>query len=58
MINHVYEIVCDHCGNADYVHGMQNKTELKAELIARGFIVKVGFKFVFCDESCERAYIA
>lgn len=52
MINHVYEVKCDHCGMADYVHGIQNKKELKAELIARGYVVWGDLKQLFCNDEC------
>lgn len=57
MINHVYEVKCDTCGMADYVHGIQNKVELKEELIARGYVVIGPLSYLFCDESCKDAFV-
>lgn len=58
MINHVYEVKCDTCGMADYVHGCQNKTELKEELIARGYVIVGQFiAYLFCDESCKSKFV-
>lgn len=49
----VYEVVCDCCNMADYIHGCQNKKQLKTELEARGYIVKGNCKQLFCDEKCS-----
>jgi hypothetical protein len=48
----VYEVVCDCCGMADYIHGCSNKKELAVELTARGYIVKGNCTSIFCDENC------
>lgn len=53
-IHPVYEVVCDCCGMADYIHGVSNKKELATELVARGYIVVGNCKTIFCDEVCER----
>jgi len=50
----VYEAVCDSCAMADYVHGVNNKKELKTELEARGYILIGNCQQIFCDETCER----
>ena len=52
-VHPVYEVVCDCCGMADYIHGCNNKKQLAVELIARGYIVKSNCRLIFCDESCE-----
>lgn len=51
-VHPVYEVVCDCCNMADYIHGCNNKKELKVELEARGYIVVGNCAQVFCDEKC------